>query len=175
MVRSPSTEQPVDSRLVAQALPVRMMRIKEADLKAVGRLNATCYSPSIVGDEDSAIADMQASWAGLYGQWLQDCSLIAALDGRPIGAVLAVDAPHWDDVSDLVFVTELFTEPNHQRRGVGGGLLTASLQAIDADRAVGLRVQSANMAAVCLYRKLGFKQLAVADRESDWRQPGRPR
>lgn len=133
-----------------------MRRIGEADLESVGRLYAVCWSASAVGDETAAITEIRAAWHGEYGVWLRDCSLIAELDGRPIAAVLVVDLPPWDDVSDLVFVIDLFTEPDHRRRGLGEALLAASLNAIDTDRIVGLRVDSENTAAVSLYRKLGF-------------------
>ena len=160
LIRGRFAEEAVEPRHPAGGLAVSVRRIDEADLESVGRLYATCYSPIRVADEAAAIADMQAGWRGQYGAWLPDCSLVAELDGRPVAAVLVVDSPPWDDVSDLVFIIELFTDPGHQRRGLGEALLTASLNAVDADRIVGLRVDSDNVAAVSLYRKLGFGELA---------------
>jgi ribosomal protein S18 acetylase RimI-like enzyme len=156
LVHGRGAEQAADLQEPVHPLPVLIRRIDEPDLESIGRLYAGCYSPIRVADEASAIADMQASWHGQYGEWLRECSLVAEVDGRPVAAVLVVDSPPWDDVSDLVFIIELFTDPDHRRRGLGEALLTASLHAVGVDRVVGLRVDSYNNAAVSLYRNLGF-------------------
>lgn len=134
--------------------PVRP--ILERDLDAVGRLYAASYPSGEVGDEAEAIADVRASWDGAYGAWLQECCLLAEQDGAPVAAILVVDAPPWDDVSEMVFIIDLFTDPTHRGHGLGGRLVRSALASTEVGRIVGLRVESDNEAAVHLYRKLGF-------------------
>jgi ribosomal protein S18 acetylase RimI-like enzyme len=134
--------------------------IEESDLAAVGRLYWSCYPAGEVGDEAEAVADVRASWRGEYGAWLHEASLLAEVNGRLAAAILVVDRPPWDDVADLVFVIDLFTEPARRRRGLGEALVRTALAAVDRDRVVGLRVESENDAAVSLYRTLGFHERA---------------
>lgn len=131
--------------------------IEDTDLEAVGRLYWASYPKGEVGEEADAIADVRASWDGEYGTWLHQGSLLAQEDGSPIAAVLTVDAPPWDDVSELIFVIDLLTDPAHRGRGIGELLVAAAVAATDPARVVGLRVESENEPAVRLYRKLGFR------------------
>jgi ribosomal protein S18 acetylase RimI-like enzyme len=137
--------------------PGRLRPIGEADLEAVGRLYAASYPTDLVGDEAAAVEDIRASWAGEYGTWLHEASLLVELGGQPVAAVLTVDRPPWDDVADLAFVIDLFTHPDHRGRGLAGRLVRAALAAVGPDRVVGLRVESDNGPAVRLYRRLGFR------------------
>ena len=132
--------------------------IGEADIEAVGRLYAASFPVEVVGDEAAAIADVRASWDGEYGVWLPSASLLAEVDGRPAAAILVVDSPPWEDVSDLVFIIDLFTDPAHRGRGLGEALVRSALSAVEPGRVVGLRVDDENEAAVRLYRRLGFQE-----------------
>lgn len=138
--------------------PGRLRAIEEADLEAVGRLYAASYPADVVGDEAAAVADIRASWAGEYGTWLHEASLLVELDRQPVAAVLTVDRPPWDDVADLVFVIDLFTHPDYRGQGLAERLVRAALAAVGPDRVVGLRVESDNEPAVRLYRRLGFRE-----------------
>jgi len=134
--------------------------IGEADLDAVGRLYAASFPVEVVGDEAAAIADVRASWDGEYGVWLPSASLLAEVDGRAVAAILVVDSPPWEDVSDLVFIIDLFTDPTQRGRGLGELLVRSALAAVDPGRVVGLRVEDENEGAVRLYRRLGFQERA---------------
>lgn len=131
--------------------------IQQADLEAVGRLYWASYPEGEVGDVADATADVRSSWDGEYGTWLHQASLLAEKNGSPIAAILTVDGPPWDDVSDLIFIIDLFTDPTHRRCGVGEMLVAAALSGLDPAPVVGLRVESDNEPAVRLYRKLGFR------------------
>ncbi|MCK0112512.1 GNAT family N-acetyltransferase [Ornithinimicrobium sp. F0845] len=135
-----------------------MRPIGECDLEGVGRLYAAAFPGGEVGDEATAIADVRASWDGEYGEWLPSASLLAEVDGRAAAAILVVDSPPWDDVSDLVFIIDLFTDPAHRGRGLGELLVRSALAAVEPGRVVGLRVEDENEGAVRLYRRLGFRE-----------------
>jgi ribosomal protein S18 acetylase RimI-like enzyme len=57
--------------------------------------------------------------------------------------------------------TQLCVLPGHQGRGVGRGLMLASMYALNAQHAseLSLTVTSSNVAAVQFYEKLGFQKL----------------
>lgn len=140
------------------ALAEGVRPIREDDLDAVGRLYAAAHPGGEVGDEAAAVADIRASWDGEYGEWLPAASLLAEAGGRPVAAVLVVDAPPWEDVADLVFIIDLFTDLAHRGRGLGELLVASALAAVEPGRTVGLRVESDNETAVRLYRRLGFRE-----------------
>lgn len=131
--------------------------IEEADLDRLGHLYWASYPRGEVGTLADAVADVQASWDGEYGRWVHDASLLVEEEGAPVAAVLVVDRPPWPDVSDLVFIIDIFTDAGRRGRGFAAHLMAASLSAVDPARAVGLRVESENAAAVRLYDKLGFR------------------
>jgi ribosomal protein S18 acetylase RimI-like enzyme len=105
---------------------------------------------------------MAASFTGDYGPLRLDLSLVACdRERRLVSAIQVVRRAPWDDTPPGPFVIELFTSPDHRRRGLGRHLLTEALRgaADSAETVIGLRVESENTAAVALYRDLGFTEL----------------
>lgn len=132
-----------------------MRPITADDLDSVGAVYASSYPGGTAGSVEEATADVAASWAGEYGRWRRDASVLAEHDGAVVGAVLVVDDPPWPDVTDPTFVIDLFVAPAARRRGFAGALLATALSSTSANR-VGLRVEGDNFAAVRLYRSIGF-------------------
>ena len=63
-----------------------------------------------------------------------------------------VERAPWPDTPDCPFIVELFTAPTQRRLGIGRLLLESS-----ADVTTALRVAENNVAALALYRGLGFR------------------
>jgi ribosomal protein S18 acetylase RimI-like enzyme len=88
--------------------------------------------------------------------------LIAEVDGRPVGSLLAALDTFGDQLHLLpsrnVTIWSVFTEPAMRRRGIARSLISATAEwadAKDADR-IDLSVWPFNDEALLLYRKLGF-------------------
>lgn len=91
-----------------------------------------------------------------------DLLLIAEVDGKPVGSLLATLGTVGDQFHFLparcVTIWSVFTEPALRRRGIARALISAAAEwadAKDADR-IDLSVWSFNEEALALYRKLGF-------------------
>jgi ribosomal protein S18 acetylase RimI-like enzyme len=137
---------------------IHVRGIEEGDLEAVGGLYYSAgYPDEAVGHAADAVAEIRASWDGAYGAWVPEASLLAEHDGALVAAILIVDSPPWEDVTDLVFIIDLFTVPALRGRGIGRLLVRTALAVVGVSREVGLRVDSENEPAVRLYRSLGFR------------------
>jgi len=63
-----------------------------------------------------------------------------------------VERAPWPDTPDCPFIVELFSAPTQRRLGIGRLLLASS-----ANLTIALRVAENNVAALALYRGLGFR------------------
>lgn len=81
---------------------------------------------------------------------------LVAVDGRPVGYLLAVPGP------EAVYVPEIAVRPDRQSEGHGSALLSALFER--TDRTVHLTVAVENDRARRFYERHGF---AVADRVAD--------
>jgi GNAT superfamily N-acetyltransferase len=81
----------------------------------------------------------------------ETAGLIARRDGALAGVAFAVLTERWS----IVF--EVFTAPEHRRRGVARALMTAWAQAA-GDRGLFLQVTADNTAGHALYASLGFER-----------------
>lgn len=137
---------------------------RRADTTALARLYFEAYEPGqACASVAEAVADIEATWAGEYGELWPEASLVApatAPDGGLAGAVLVVRRAPWSDTPDCPFVIELFTARADRRRGLARGLLRATLGVVaDAGHhQLALRVAADNTAALALYRSLGFRE-----------------
>ena len=108
--------------------------------------------------ESDAVAEVERTMVGEYGQFLSDCSLVVEDDaGRLAGASLVTLLE-----SDPC-LTYVVVHPEMQRRGIGTSLIGSSGEALRSagHTRMDLFVTEGNEPAVTLYRKLGF---AVVDR-----------
>ncbi len=89
---------------------------------------------------------------GRWGAFVADGSRVALQDGRLRGAVLTVRG------AEGVLIAQVMVDPEAQGRGMGGGLLTESIEGLRAhgDGPIYLNVTEGNRRAVRLYERLGF-------------------
>ena len=107
--------------------------------------------------EGDAIAEAERVVAGAYGPFLRECSFVVEDAGDLVGASMVTlfgSRPY------LAFVV---VDPRMQRRGIGDLLVVTSGNALVAagHQEMDLVVTEANEPAVNLYRKLGFRVVAV--------------
>lgn len=128
------------------------------DARAIGCLYFASYKPGQACDTlEEAISDVEASFAGAYGEYWFEASPVVEHDGSIVAAVMTVRRAPWDDVPDCPFIIELLTAPDHRRRGLARLLLVRTAQTTsETDEKVALRVDSGNTPAVRLYECLGF-------------------
>lgn len=139
-----------------------------SDIQGIGRLYFVAYEPGLVGETvEEAIADIEASWNGDYGEFWEEGSVIAEKDGRIVGALLTVKQAPWDQTPDGTFIIELFVDSELRGRGIARRLMERGLDAManQGARSVGLRVLADNTRAQNFYRSVGFV---------DWTPPKSP-
>lgn len=137
---------------------VRPSRPTDAD-----RLGALYFGSYEAGEASSslaeAIADVRASFAGEYGDYLFDASPIVEHGSEIVAAVMTVARAPWDDTPDCPFVIELFTDRRHRRRGLAADLVRRAASSLGpGDTSIALRVAADNTAALALYERLGFRR-----------------
>lgn len=135
---------------------------RHSDVHALGQLYFDSYDPGQASASlPEAIADIEASFTGDYGQLWPDASLVATAGGQQLAAaILVVRRAPWPDTPDCPFVIELFTARQHRRLGLARCLLRGAIDVVAADgaRTLALRVADDNAGALGLYRSLGFRQ-----------------
>lgn len=129
------------------------------EVPVLAQLYFDSYPQGTVEDVAEAEADISAAIRGDYGTFLPQANLVYVVDGQILGCVMTVDSPPWDDVSDLLFIIDVFVHPKVRGTGAGRALMQAVLATLPEHRPVGLRVESDNEPAYALYRSLGFKEV----------------
>lgn len=137
------------------------------DTEAIGRVYHEAYPPGVAAETvEEAIADIAASFRGMYGPLWPEACRVVEYAGALVAAVLTVDRAQWEDVPDCPFTIELFTAPEHRRLGLGRALIAGCVGLAAArGEPLALRVLPDNVAALRLYRSLGFEE---------WRPPTLP-
>jgi N-alpha-acetyltransferase 10/11 len=133
---------------------------RPSDVEKLGHLYFESYDPpNACRDLAEAIADMEATFAGAYGELWQEASLVATAEsGEIVAAIQVVHRAPWDDTPDCPFIIELFTARAHRRRGLGHALMLRSMGVVaeTGHKSIALRVHPENMPALRLYQRLGF-------------------
>ena len=130
-----------------------------SDLHQLGGLYFEAYDPGIACDTlDEAIADIEASFQGDYGEFWYQASPVIEANGRIVSAVMTVRQAPWDDTPDGPFIIELFTARDYRRRGLARLVIRHCLNTIRqaGETTVALRVAANNTPARNLYQSLGF-------------------
>lgn len=91
----------------------------------VADLYLACY-PSHIGAADvaEARAEMDATYAGDYGQLITEASLVAFCGEQAVGSIQVVQRSPWEPDLDCPFIIELFVRPGARDRGIGRSLLS---------------------------------------------------
>jgi len=139
----------------------RVRACTRADGDALGHLYFEAYDPGDACETlDEAIADIEASFNGDYGEFWFEASPVVEHDGWIVAVTMTARRAPWDRTPDAPFIIELFTARGYRRRGLARLLLNecmATLREAGA-MAVALRVGADNTAARSLYESLGFRE-----------------
>ena len=138
---------------------VQVRTATRSDIPEIGRLYFTAYEPGLVGETvEEAIADIEASRNGDYGEFWEEGSVVAELDGKIVGVLLTVKQVPWDQTPDGPFIIELFVDSDVRGRGIARRLMERGLDSMASQSAksVGLRVLADNTRAQSFYRSVGF-------------------
>lgn len=138
---------------------VRVRTPTRSDIPEIGQLYFNAYEPRVTGENvEEAIADIEASWNGDYGEFWEEGSLIAELDGKIVGALLTVRHAPWDQTPGGPFIIELFVDSGLRGRGIARRLMERGLDTMRSQGATsaGLEVLADNTRAQNLYRSIGF-------------------
>lgn len=138
-------------------IDVRASRV--ADLHSLANLYFDAYDPGFASaTHEEALADIEASFRGDYGEYWFDASPLALREGAPVAAVMTVRRAPWPDVPPCPFVIETFTARPYRRLGLARLLLVQAMKTVAAEgeRQLALRVATGNEPALRLYQELGF-------------------
>lgn len=139
---------------------VRVRACTRWDADQLGAVYFGAYDPGTASESvEKAIADIQGSFDGTYGQFWFQASPVAEYQGEIVAAVLTVRRAPWVDVPACPFIIEVFTAPAHRRRGLARHLMIRCMRTVGSagGTAVALRVLSDNLPALRLYESLGFR------------------
>lgn len=135
---------------------------RPSDVRDLGRLYFESYPRGVAGTNVSeAVADIEATFSGAYGELWRDASLVAfGGDEQLVASIQIVRRAPWEDTPDCPFVIELFTAPGHRRLGLARALLKQALKTVTEEKHehLALRVDEENVPALKLYRSLGFHE-----------------
>ncbi len=137
------------------------------DIPALASLSVVAYeAPETAESLFEASDEFRMAYDGAFGTPRDDSFVGAWLDGRLVGAILAVlDAP-WDDAPRGPYVTELMVDPDFRRQGIATALV-GELSARAAEwgyDSLALRLDfRRSPAAYGLYQDVGFSVLEDAD------------
>ncbi|MCP9953624.1 GNAT family N-acetyltransferase [Actinomadura madurae] len=109
-----------------------------------------------VGDLQGAVRELHLTLDGEYGTFLREASFVTDHEGRPVGAALVTL------YQGLPLLAFLFTAPAHAGRGLGSGLVMATMHALaeQGHDTLTLAVTRRNRRARRLYDRLGFIEVA---------------
>lgn len=137
---------------------LRVVRLSVADAGALAAIDAeVAPDPWTIG---LAAAELGRDDRTVHG------AVVDADDGRggQVGRVVGFAA--WADLAGEAHVLNVAVAADWQRRGIGGALLDAALDAVAAAGidAVTLEVRRSNAAGLALYRRRGFASAGVRPR-----------
>jgi ribosomal protein S18 acetylase RimI-like enzyme len=130
--------------------------VSTCDLIAISTLMQEAYRGTIDDEGESledAITEVQTTFAGEYGTFLEDCSFLIERDGQALACTLVT---LWHDAPLLAFV---MTHPAAKNQGLGAFLIEKSCAALRSHgySDLTLFVTKGNLPARHLYEKLGFQ------------------
>lgn len=132
--------------------------VSTCDLIAISTLMQEAYRGTIDDEGETledAIKEVQATFAGEHGTFLEDCSFLIEREGQALACTLVT---LWHDAPLLAFV---MTYPSAKNQGLGAFLIKKSCVALRSHgySDLALFVTKGNLPAQHLYEKLGFQTL----------------
>lgn len=144
--------------------------LRDEDIPALGELQFNAYDQGIsVQTVEAATAEMQAAFAGKFGNLLTDISQVAVDEaGKIIAGVLVVEAEPEAEGPTAPLLIELFTDRDHRRQGLAERLVVISGELLfnAGYQEVAVSVDDNNAAALALYLSLDFRRWE-SDEEQD--------
>ena len=144
------------------ALPtgLAIRSIADTDLTVLAETYLRAFGPAAVASLNDAVEEMKAAADGAWGEMWPEASPAAWRDGELAGVVQTVRRPSWEDAPDCPWLIDVFTDPRHRRTGIASVLIGAACRVMGTagEERVGLTVDDGNLAAVALYKSLGFSQ-----------------
>ena len=136
---------------------IRSLRPDDCDVLGLLMYQAYEGTEDYMGESlEEAIEEMRGTLTGQYGQVLWDLSFVQERDGNPVGATIVTE--YGDEGVPLIAFT--FTHPDFKRSGIATRVMRVTLS--EAGRRgfprPRLYVNSKNIPAVTLYKKLGFME-----------------
>lgn len=130
------------------------------DAPELGRLFWQAYGPGVAADSyPAACQDVEAAFAGVYGDLWLDASPVAYVEpGEIVAAVEVVSRAPWHDTPRCPFIIEVFVAKEHRRKGLATALLTQAFHVLElaGETHASLRVRAHNQDARHLYQGMGF-------------------
>jgi N-alpha-acetyltransferase 10/11 len=144
------------------ALPagVTIRSIAETDIALLAETYLRAFGPATAGSLNEAVAEMKAASDGAWGALWPEASPAAWKCGELAAAVQTVRRPSWEGAPDCPWLIDVFTDPRHRRAGIASALIGAACRVMGSagEPRVGLTVDDGNVAAVSLYKSLGFSR-----------------
>lgn len=115
---------------------------------------------------EEALAEMDATYAGEYGDLISAASVVALCDEQAVGSIQVVHRSLWDPELDCPFIIELFVRPEVREQGIGRTLLATAAAACQrlGETQIALRTSDdggTSPAAYHLYRTAGMQPWPV--------------
>lgn len=146
--------------------PIAYEPLTRTHRELVADLYLASYPPQVgATDIDGAIAEIDATYAGDFGQLINDASLVALRDGQAVGSIQVVHRSPWDPDLHCPFIIELFVRPDARDQGIARALLkyaAANCQRLGETRIALRTSDEGTSAAAChLYALAGMRPLPV--------------
>ena len=154
---------------------MEIIRIKSSDFKKYGEALVNLYLATFSEGESFQYHTREDTESYLQSIFKNGYGIIAIEDHDLLGAILMIPL-HFDDLvpdvitqnfnlSHSIYVTEMMVEKSKQGCGIGKKLLLQFLETVDRKnyQHAFIRVWIENVAAVGLYKKMGFTECATIE------------
>lgn len=145
-------------------------RIEARDLPELIQMYRDAYADAQAHPSGGNADRVGALFDGVQGRPVPEASLVTAgPDGRLTAAIIITDCTAGNEGGAEAFIAELFTHPDHRRKGLAEELLSHSMYALHSSgrTTVAVSVDSSNSAAMALYLSRDFRRIAVDDSNKD--------
>ncbi|MCA9735387.1 GNAT family N-acetyltransferase [candidate division KSB1 bacterium] len=121
------------------------------------------YFPDLVANLEGAKEEMRLTQAGEFGLLIAELSPVMRLNNTLVSAIMTVADTRQSNSQAGLFIIEVMTHPAYRRRGIAeNGLRWLASKAREQGfTTLALQVLAENLAAITLYRKLGFSDVQL--------------